>query len=39
MGHIYIKDIQFAAESNDRRWNSLCKQEAVEAVALEDRAH
>ena len=36
MGHIYIKDIQFAAESKIEDGILYVNKEAVEAVALED---
>ncbi|MFW5629456.1 MAG: glycine/sarcosine/betaine reductase component B subunit [Acetivibrio ethanolgignens] len=36
MGHIYIKDIQFAAESEIKEGILYVSKEAVEAVALED---
>ena len=35
MGHIYIKDIQFAAESKIEDGILYVNKEAVEAVALE----
>ena len=35
-GHIYIKDIQFAAESKIEDGILYVNKEAVEAVALED---
>ena len=36
MGNIYIKDIQFAAESKREDGILYVNKEAVEAVALED---
>ena len=36
MGHIYIKDIQFAAESKIEDGILYVSEEAVKAVALED---
>ena len=36
MGHIYIKDIQFASESKIEDGILYVSEEAVKAVALED---